>query len=338
MSRPQAAREQRRESARTTIRDLGPDASRLRDEAWAGLAGARKTLPCKYFYDARGSALFEQICHLPEYYPTRTELAILEAHVHEMAECLGPRCLLIEFGSGSSRKTRLLLDRLREPAGYVPIDISRAALADSVRALTAAYPGLEILPICADYSQSLELPHARIQPARRAVFFPGSTIGNFTPPDATRFLARMSRIAGIGGGILIGADLRKAPRVLEAAYDDAAGVTAAFNCNLLVRLNAEVDADFRLDRFRHRAVWDEEAGRVEMHLVSTVEQEVHVAGRRFRFAAGESIHTENSYKYTIDGFARLAEDAGLTVRRVWTDERGWFSVQWLMAAEPPPAA
>jgi L-histidine Nalpha-methyltransferase len=340
VNRSQAAQEQhvpRSRSAKTAIRNLGPDASQFRDDAWIGLASPRKTLPCKYFYDARGSALFERICDLPEYYPTRTELAILEAHADEMAACLGPRCLLIELGSGSSRKTRLLLDRLHEPAGYVPIDISSAARAGSLRVLAKAYPSLEVLPVCADYGDSLELPHPRVEPARRAVFFPGSTIGNFTPPDAQRFLARMARMAQSDGGILIGADLRKAPALLEAAYDDAAGVTAAFDLNLLVRLNDEVGADFALDRFQHRAVWNEEAGRVEMHLVSTVDQDVRVAGRRFRFAAGESIHTENSYKYSLDGFAKLAEAAGLAVRQVWTDERRWFSVQWLTPVDPSSA-
>jgi dimethylhistidine N-methyltransferase len=336
VTRPQAAPDDpvpRSEPGGSRIRDLGPDASRFRDEAWAGLALPHKTLPCKYFYDASGSALFERICELPEYYPTRTELAILEAHADEMGACLGSRCLLLEFGSGSSRKTHLLLDRLREPAGYVPIDISHAALAASVRTLRAAYPTLEVLPLCADYGDSLDLPRPRIEPARRAVFFPGSTIGNFSPPDAQRFLARMGRIVGPRGGILIGVDLRKAAAVLEAAYDDRAGVTAAFNRNLLVRLNREVDADFELDRFRHRALWNQQAGRIEMHLVSTTEQEVRVAGRCFRFAAGESIHTENSYKYSLDGFAELAAAAGLVVRRVWTDERRWFSVQWLTHAD-----
>jgi dimethylhistidine N-methyltransferase len=318
-------------AARLALRDRGPDRAQLRDEAWAGLSAPRKTLPCKWFYDARGSALFERICELPEYYPTRTELGILERHAGEMAERIGPRSLLVEYGSGSSRKTRLLLDRLEAPAGYVPIDISRAALAASARALAAAYPALEVLPVCADYGAPLELPAPRTAPARRAVFFPGSTIGNFTPPEAGRFLARMARVAGDGGGVLIGADLRKDPAVLEAAYDDAAGVTAAFNRNLLARLNREAGADFPLERFQHRSVWNEAAGRVEMHLVSLDAREVTVAGRRFRFAEGETIHTENSYKYTLAGFAEIAAGAGLRVRRVWTDPRGWFSVQWLEA-------
>jgi dimethylhistidine N-methyltransferase len=318
-------------AARAALRDRAPDVLRMREEVWAGLAAPRKTLPCKWLYDARGSALFERICELPEYYPTRTELAILEAHAGEMAERLGPRCLLVEYGSGSSRKTRLLLDRLVEPAGYVPIDISRSALAASAHALAEAYPGLEVLPVCADYAEPVELPRPRRPAERRAVFFPGSTIGNFTPPDAQRFLARMARVAGPGGGVLIGADLRKDPALLEAAYDDAAGVTAAFDRNLLVRINRELGADFPVERFQHRALWNEADGRVEMHLVSLDARTVTVAGRRFAFAAGESIHTENSYKYTLPGFAALAAGAGLAVRRVWTDPRGWFSVQWLRA-------
>jgi dimethylhistidine N-methyltransferase len=320
---------------RTALRDRAPDTLRMRGEVWAGLAAPRKTLPCKWLYDARGSALFERICELPEYYPTRTELAILEAHAGEMAERLGARCLLVEYGSGSSRKTRLLLDCLVEPAGYVPIDISRAALAASAHALAEAYPALEVLPVCADYAEPIELPRPRRPAERRAVFFPGSTIGNFTPPEAQRFLARMARAAGADGGILIGADLRKDPAILEAAYDDAAGVTAAFDRNLLVRINRELGADFPVERFRHRSVWNDGDGRVEMHLVSLDACEVTVAGRRFGFAAGETIHTENSYKYTLAGFARLAAGAGLAVRRVWTDPRGWFSVQWLTAADGP---
>jgi len=296
---------------------------------WAGLGGARKTLPCKYLYDARGSQLFERICELAEYYPTRTELAIMEAHAGEMARRLGPRCLLVEYGSGSSRKTRLLLDRLEAPAGYVPIDISRDALAASVRALAEAYPDLEVLPVCADYTEPIELPVPSRPAARRGVYFPGSTIGNFSPAEAQRFLARMARVAGRGGAILIGVDLRKDRRTLERAYDDASGVTAAFNLNLLSRLNRELGADFDPGRFAHRAVWNEAAGRVEMHLVSRTRQSVSVAGRRFAFAAGESIHTENSYKYTLEQFARLAAGAGLTVERVWTDPRERFSVQYL---------
>lgn len=332
MTAPSTASRPRAGAARELV-DRAPGLARFRDEVWAGLAAPRKTLPCKYFYDARGSALFEAICELPEYYPTRTELEILERHAAAMAARLGGRCLLVEYGSGSSRKTRLLLDQLRDPAGYVPIDISRAALADSARALRAAYPGLEVLPVCADYTTELDLPQPRKPAARRGVYFPGSTIGNFTPPQAQRFLAHMARIAGPGGGLLIGVDLRKDRATLERAYDDAAGVTAAFNLNLLARINRELGGGFALDRFEHRALYDERAGRVEMHLVSTAAQTVHVGGRAFRFERGETIHTENSYKYDLPGFAALATGAGLAIREVWTDPARRFSVQYLAGSE-----
>jgi dimethylhistidine N-methyltransferase len=309
--------------------DRAPALSRFRAEVWAGLSLPRKTLPCKYFYDARGSALFEAICELPEYYPTRTELSIMEQHAGAMADRLGARCLLVEYGSGSSTKTRLLLDRLRDPAGYVPIDISRAALAASARSLRQAYPSLEVLPVCADYTSEIELPRPRHPAARRGVYFPGSTIGNFTPPQAQRFLAHMARVAESGGALLVGVDLRKDRATLERAYDDAAGVTAAFNLNLLARINRELDGCFDLDAFAHRALWDERAGRVEMHLVSKKEQTVRVGARAFRFARGETIHTENSYKYDLPSFAALATGAGLAVRDVWTDPARRFSVQFL---------
>jgi dimethylhistidine N-methyltransferase len=311
--------------------DRAPGLVRFRDDVWAGLGTPRKTLPCKYFYDARGSALFERICDLPEYYPTRTEISIMATHAGAMSERLGARCVLVEYGSGSSRKTRLLLDHLRDPAGYVPIDISRTALADSARALRAAYPGLEVLPVCADYTAALEIPRTRTAAARRGVYFPGSTIGNFTPPQAQRFLAQMARVAGPGGALLVGVDLRKDRVTLERAYDDAAGVTAAFNRNLLARINRELGGDFALDRFAHRALYDEAAGRVEMHLVSTEAQTVRVGGRVFRFERGETIHTENSYKYGLAHFAALAAGAGLVVRDVWTDAADLFSVQLLGA-------
>ena len=319
-------------SAPVALHDIGPDASRFRDEVWAGLATPQKTLPCKYFYDERGSALFESICDLPEYYPTRTELSIMETHAPAMASLLGERCLLVEYGSGSSRKTRLLLDRLRDAAGYVPIDISRAALSESARSLAAAYPAIEVLPVCADYTEPFELPRPRVTAARRGVYFPGSTIGNFTPPHAQRFLARMARVAGPRGAVLIGVDLKKERATLERAYDDAAGVTAAFNQNLLVRINRELGGTFDVARFRHLARWDEHAGRVEMHLASAVAQTVRVAGRPFWFAAGETIHTENSYKYDLGNFAALAAGAGLAVREIWTDEKRRFSVQYLTPA------
>jgi dimethylhistidine N-methyltransferase len=309
--------------------DRAPTLARFRDEVWAGLAAPQKTLPCKYFYDARGSALFEAICELPEYYPTRTELGIMERHAAAMADRLGARCLLVEYGSGSSRKTRLLLDRLREPAGYVPIDISPSALGTSAHALRAAYPALEVLPVCADYTEAIEVPAPRLAPARRGVYFPGSTIGNFTPREARGFLAQMARVAGAGGVLLVGVDLAKDRATLERAYDDAAGVTAAFNKNLLARVNRELFADFDLDRFAHRALWNAGASRDEMHLVATAAHAVRVAGRVFSFRAGETIHTENSYKYEPGAFAALAESAGLVVTEVWTDPAGAFGVHGL---------
>jgi dimethylhistidine N-methyltransferase len=319
-------------SAPVSLHDFAPDVSQFRDEVWAGLSHSQKTLPCKYFYDERGSALFEAICEVPEYYPTRTELSIMEAHAPAMASLLGARCLLVEYGSGSSRKTRLLLDCLRDAAGYVPIDISREALSESARALVAAYPALEVLPVCADYTETFELPRPRALPERRGVYFPGSTIGNFTPPQAQRFLARMARVAGPSGALLIGIDLAKDRATLERAYDDAAGVTAAFNQNLLVRINRELDGSFDVTRFRHHAHYNETAGRIEMHLVSSVAQTVRVAGRPVWFAAGETIHTENSYKYDVAHFAALAAGVGLAVREVWTDARQRFSVQYLTLA------
>ena len=319
-------------SAPFSLQDFAPDVSQFRDEVWAGLSHSQKTLPCKYFYDERGSALFESICEVPEYYPTRTELSIMEAHAPAMASLLGARCLLVEYGSGSSRKTRLLLDRLRDAAGYVPIDISREALSESARAIVAAYPALEVLPVCADYTETFELPTPRALPERRGVYFPGSTIGNFTPPQAQRFLARMARVAGPRGALLIGVDLKKDRATLERAYDDAAGVTAAFNRNLLVRINRELGGSFDVTRFRHHARYNETAGRIEMHLVSSVAQAVRVASRPFWFTAGETIHTENSYKYDLAHFAALAAGVGLAVREVWTDARQRFSVQYLTLA------
>ena len=317
---------------RMRVHDLEPELERLRDDVVAGLRRSPRTLPCKYFYDERGSRLFEKICELDEYYLTRTELVILERSVAEMARCLGPRCMLIEPGSGSGTKTRLLLEALESPVAWVPVDISRDVLLRSSESIDGAHPELEVLPVCADFTQPFALPTPRHRPARRVVYFPGSTIGNFDPPEVVRFLARLRELCAPGGAVLIGADLRKDRKVLEAAYDDAAGVTAEFNLNLLLRVNRELGADFDLGCFQHRAVWDEERGRVEMHLVSTAAQTVQVDGESFSFAPGEAIHSESSYKYDLEGFAGLAAAAGLAVARVWLDERRWFSVQYLTEA------
>jgi dimethylhistidine N-methyltransferase len=307
----------------------GAAATEFLRDVLRGLSGPRKELPCKYFYDEAGSRLFECICALPEYYPTRCELAILGRHGPEIARLLGPRCALVEYGSGSGLKTRRLLDRLPDAAAYVPVDISREHLLRSAGALARRYPALEVVPVCADFTRPFALPAWRGPAARRVVYFSGSTIGNFGPAEATALLAGIARLVGPGGGLLIGVDLKKDRAILEPAYDDAQGVTAAFNLNLLARINRELGADFALARFRHHARYDEAHGRIEMHLVSLERQRAHVGGRAFLFEAGETICTEHSYKYDREGFTALAAEAGLRVERVWTDDQGLYSVQYL---------
>ncbi|HHJ17272.1 MAG TPA: L-histidine N(alpha)-methyltransferase [Gammaproteobacteria bacterium] len=307
--------------------DFHPALADFRSEVLAGLAQAPKQLSPKFFYDYQGSRLFEAITELPEYYPTRTEIGILERHGESIAEFLGRDCLLLELGSGSSRKIRVLLDAL-QPAAYMPVDISREHLLGSAQALVADYPSLEVHAACADYSQDFELPHYP-EDLPRAAFFPGSSIGNFEPAAACELLQRVADHLGEGGRLLVGVDLQKDSELLHAAYNDAQQVTAAFNLNLLERINRELDADFDLDRFSHHAFYNETEGRVEMHLVSQCRQTVSVAGERFEFAEGETIHTENSYKYSVEGFLRLAQQAGFTSDQVWTDEQQLFSVHCL---------
>jgi dimethylhistidine N-methyltransferase len=296
----------------------------------AGLSGPEKTLPCKYLYDERGSRLFDRICDLPEYYPTRTEIGILRRYADEMAAGLGPECLVIEYGSGSSLKTPLLLEQLVEPAGYVPVDISREQLFASATAIARRFPNIEVLPVWADFTADFEVPDPRRRPRRKAVFFPGSTIGNFGPEDAVRLMKGVARQVGRRGGFLVGVDLYKPKEILEPAYDDAAGVTAAFNKNLLVRINRELGANFDLDQFAHRAVFNERHSRIEMHLVSRKRQVVKIAGSAVWFAAGESICTEHSYKFTREMFREMAMSAGLALDNIWTDDQGLFSVQYLV--------
>ncbi len=297
-----------------------------------GLSRRQKSLPCKYFYDARGSELFERICTLDEYYPTRTELGIMEDRVAQMAQCVGPNVRLVELGAGSGLKTRLLLEALETPAAYLPVEISKSALDACAASLGQAFPKLELLPVCADYTQSVELPRPTTSFEHTAAYFPGSTIGNFRPDQARRFMARIAHMVGDGGGLLIGVDLQKDREVLEAAYNDRRGVTAAFNLNMLERINRELGADFNLDGFFHRAVWNNNEGRIEMRLVSSRAQTVHVGGECLSFNDGEFITTEFSYKYTVDRFETLAQDAGFEVRRLWTDDQSWFSVWYLEAA------
>jgi len=301
------------------LRDHEPTRATMLEEVLAGLRQEPKSLPCKYLYDARGSRLFDRICELPEYYPTRTELAIMERHADEMAALLGPHCLLIEYGSGSSTETELLLTQLEAPAGYAPVDISREHLAATATRLDARYPDLEVLPVCADFTEPFELTAPRRPAQRRCVYFPGSTIGNFTRREAVDFLAGTARQAGKGGALLIGVDLDKDAAILEPAYDDAEGVTAEFNKNLLRRLNRELDADFDLERFHHRAVYAPVHKRVEMHLVSDADQRVRIDGETIGFRAGEIIVTEHSHKYTLADFRDLARQAGFEQERVWTD-------------------
>jgi dimethylhistidine N-methyltransferase len=308
-----------------------PDGNSFLDDALAGLARPQKTLPPKYFYDARGCELFEQICELPEYYPTRTELAIMREHAGAMAKFLGPDCQLIELGSGSSRKTRILIEQLQPPL-YVPIDIAGEALRAAAAGLAQLFPWLNIIGVCADYTKPLTLPEFVGVPIRRkAVYFPGSTIGNFTPHEAIEFLQLARRMVGPGGALLVGVDLKKDKKVLDAAYDDAAGVTAAFNLNLLARINRELGGDFQLRRFRHMAFYDEDKGWIEMHLESLAAQFAHVGGARVRFSAGETIHTEISCKYSVEEFQAVAHRAGFEPDQTWIDAANLFSVQGMIA-------
>lgn len=311
------------------LHDFAPEQETFRHDVIQGLGAPSKSIPCKYFYDERGSLLFDQICDLDEYYPTRTELAIMRESGEEMAACVGSDCLLIEYGSGSSTKTRILLDHLREPAAYVPIDISREHLARSAADLARTYTGLQVLPVCADYTRDFTLPTGNRPASHKAVYFPGSTIGNFSTAEARSFLARIAGVCGLGGGLLIGVDLKKDQEILERAYNDRKGVTAAFNLNLLERINRELGADFAIDHYRHQAVYDRQSGRIEMYIVSLREQVVHLGDQEFSFAEGDRILTECSYKYGLDEFAQLAASVGLKVERIWTDDERLFSVQYL---------
>ncbi len=304
---------------------LGPRISFL-DDVLNGLSLPQKRIPPKYFYDATGSRLFEAICALPEYYLTRAENALMGAYIGEIAASLPAQAQLIELGSGASTKTRLLIEAIG-PSCYVPIDISADALGEASDRLHAVFPGLRIHAVLADFTRLLQPGDDILRPdGARVVYFPGSTIGNFTRAEACEFLRRVAAMAQPGGHLLIGVDLRKASRVLEAAYNDAQGITAQFNLNLLERMNRELGADFRLDRFRHRAFYDESLGRIEMHLESRVEQSVHIAGQRFDFQAGETIHTEISCKYDVEEFQALGCAAGFIAERVWLDPQRCFSV------------
>lgn len=313
------------------LRDLEPSAEEFRAAVLDGLSAPAKTLPCKFFYDAEGSRLFDKICDLPEYYPTRTECHILERYAGEIAGLVGRRARLVEFGSGAGIKIRLLLSALDHPAAYVPVDISRLHLLAAASSLARDFPQLSIAPICADYTTPFALPPA--DGARTTVgFFPGSTIGNFTPDEALNFLTTARALLGSGSSMIVGVDLRKSADILVPAYDDAAGVTQAFNLNLLRRINRELGGTFKLDQFVHTARWNDAEGRMEMHLVSRRAQTVEIGGESFTFAEGEAIHTENSHKYTVPQFQDLARSAGYAPQAVWTDEASLFSVHLLTDA------
>ena len=295
-----------------------------------GLSKQQKSLPPKFFYDEHGSRLFDAICELPEYYLTRTELSIMQAHIDEIVSLVGPQASLIEFGSGSSLKTRMLLEKLDRLAAYVPVDISREHLTAAAESLASDYPNVEVWPVLADFMQPFELPNPSVMPLKNIVYFPGSTIGNFSPEQAHSLLQVMHVEAGEDGALLIGVDLQKDAAVIERAYNDEAGVTAEFNLNMLSRINRAFGANFDPDQFRHRAVYDEEHGRVEMSLISECEQIVHVGGQSFQFVQGEALITEHSHKYTLEQFDRMAREAGFVVETVWTDPERLFSVQYCL--------
>jgi dimethylhistidine N-methyltransferase len=311
-----------------TFHDLAPSEESFRDAVLAGLGHEAKTLPCKFFYDARGSALFEQICDVPEYYLTRTEIAILEEYAGGIARHIGAHCRLVELGSGSSRKVRILLNALETPGAYVPVDISREHLREAAAGLAADFPNLNVIAVCADYTRAFALPPLPGPAGKLVGFFPGSTIGNFEPEAVVRFLAHCAELLGPEGEMLIGVDLKKAPAILNAAYNDRAGINAAFNLNLLERINRELGGDLDIARFEHLAFYSERQGRMELYLKSLADQTATIAGHPFRFAEGELIHTENSYKYAIDEFRALAARAGFAAAHTWTDRDRLFSVHY----------
>lgn len=314
--------------ARSERTQEAPASDEFAEAVLSGLERKPRSIPCRFFYDARGSELFEEITRLAEYYPTRVETALLEANGGEIAALAGPGRILVEFGSGSSRKTSLLLGALGHVPAYIPIDIAAESLTEAATWLAGQHPGLAILPLIADFTATRALPHAA-RHKRRLGFFSGSTIGNLTHAEAGAFLANAARLLGKGSAFLVGVDLKKPASILVPAYNDAKGVTAAFNLNLLVRINRELQGDFDLSRFAHDAVWNETAGRIEMYVVSLARQTARVLGRQFVFAEGERIHTENSHKYTVDEFQMLARGSGWSPVKAWTDAEQLFSLHLL---------
>jgi len=302
-------------------------------EILTGLKQPQKIISPKFFYDEAGSRLFDEICRQPEYYPTRTELDIMHQHIDEIVHLIGPSASLIEFGSGSSIKTRLLLDKLNALAAYVPVEISREHLSQVTQSLATDFPEIEVLPVCADFTQPFDLPTPKTLPIKNIVFFPGSTIGNFSSKEAINLLRVMRTEARSDGALLIGFDLEKPKTLVEPAYNDAAGVTAKFNLNLLARLNREHSANFKLQEFAHEAIYDVDKKRIEMRLISLCRQAVHISGERIELNAGEYIVTEHSHKYSLDRFKSMARQAGFEPRQTWTDTNNLFCVQFLTAID-----
>jgi L-histidine Nalpha-methyltransferase len=302
----------------------------------AGLRGQPKAIPPKFFYDAHGSYLFDLICTTPEYYPTRTEIGILQRHGKEMAELIDASCVLIELGSGSAIKTPLLLRHLAGDAVYVPVDICAPHLLQSTRRLQAKFPAIRMQPLCMDYMQISAHALHDYSRRRKVVFFPGSTIGNCTPDDAVRLFRRVAALVGNGGAMLIGVDCKKSTDLLNAAYNDKDGYTAAFNLNLLVRMQRELGARLDVEKFAHYAYYNATLGRIEMHLVSRYDQDIRLGNESFHFEEGETIHTENSYKYTAHEFQRLAGEAGWHLKATWSDQSGLFNVHYLSLSADEP--
>jgi dimethylhistidine N-methyltransferase len=320
-----------RSEADIALHDLEPSLGAFLAELLRGFSQRPKSIAAKFFYDEMGSQLFDEICSLDEYYLTRTEMGILRENASEICALIGPECRLVEFGSGSSAKTRILLDHLQAPAAYVPVDIALEQLKQCSARLARVYPELCITPVCADFTNAFTLPEVPSPVRRTVAFFPGSTIGNLEPHEAENFFRKISLLCGADGGLLIGVDLKKDRFTLERAYNDARGVTARFNLNLLTRINRSFGAGIRQDKFQHHAFYNEEFGRIEMHLVSLGEQTIQLNGAAFSLQEGEHIVTEHSYKYSLDEFAKLAERSGWAVQRLWTDVANLFSVHYLAA-------
>ncbi len=317
------------ENMKVEFYDYEPRTSSVLKEVLAGLSQRQKSLSPKFLYDKKGSEIFEEICHLEEYYPTRAEEEILRTHGQEISTFIGDNAVIVEPGSGSGEKVRLILPHLSETRAYIPIEISKEILLRMTEEFQELFPTLKVLPVCMDFTEDLDLPLTLSNiPGKKVVFFPGSTIGNFATHEAVELLRSFSRLIGSGGGLLIGADLKKDYHVLERAYDDSQGVTASFNLNLLQRLNREVDAEFDLNNFQHKAVYNPELGRIEMHLVSRLHQMVRVNQTVFRFREGETIHTESSYKYSTGEFIDLCGKAKLSLKKIWKDEKGQFCVYY----------